>query len=82
MPTYLYIGMAAIALWPLGPAVSAFQAGLSGSALSIYAAAAALYGAAAIFVAVKAASRLSSIKMTLAAVATVVYIRCFLYLWL
>lgn len=82
MPTYLYIGMAAIALWPLAPAVSAFQAGLSGGALSIYAAAAALYGAAVIFVAVKAASQLSPVKMTLAAVATVVYIGCFLYLWL
>ena len=27
MPTYLNIGMAAIALWPLAPAVSAFQVG-------------------------------------------------------
>jgi len=82
MPTYLYIGMSALALWPLAPAVSAFQAGLSGGVLSIYAAAAALYGAAVIFVAVKAASQLSAVKMTLAALATVVYIGCFLYLWL
>ena len=82
MPTYLNIGMAAIALWPLAPAVSAFQVGLSGVALSVYTVAAALYGAAVIFVAVKAASQLSPVKMTLAALATVVYIGCFLYLWL
>ncbi|BBO76399.1 hypothetical protein DSCW_38160 [Desulfosarcina widdelii] len=82
MPTYLYIGMSALALWPLAPAVSAFQAGLTGGALNGYAAAAVLYGAAVIFVAVKAASQLSPVKMTLAALATMVYIGCFLYLWL
>ena len=82
MPTYLYIGMAAIALWPLAPAVSALQAGAAGSVWFVCASLAALYGAAVIFVAVKAASRLSTVKMTLAAVATVVYVGCFLYLWL
>ena len=82
MPTYLFIGMAAIALWPLAPSVSALQAGVSGGLVRILAALAVLYGAAVIFVAVKAASRLSLLKMTLAAVATVVYVGCFLYLWL
>ncbi len=82
MPTYLFIGMAAIALWPLAPAVSALQAGAAGGALRVFACAAALYGTAVIFVCVKAASRLSPLKMTLAAVATVVYVGCFLYLWL
>ena len=82
MPTYLYIGMAAVALWPLAPSVSALQAGVSGGLVHVSAALAALYGAAVIFVAVKAASRLSLVKMTLATVATVVYVGCFLYLWL
>jgi hypothetical protein len=82
MPTYLYIGMASIALWPLAPLVSALQAGGAGSALQLSATAATVYGAAVLFVAVKAASRLSSVKMSIAAVATVVYVGCFLYLWL
>ena len=82
MPTYLYIGMAAIALWPLAPAVSALQAGAAAGPLLVFATLAALYGAAVIFVAVKAASRLSPVKMTLASFATVVYVGCFLYLWL
>jgi hypothetical protein len=82
MPTYLYVGMAAVSLWPLAPIVSALQAGGTGSLLTSAAGAATLYGAAVIFVAVKAASRLSSLKMSLAAVATVVYVGCFLYLWL
>ena len=82
MPSYLFIGTAAIALWPLAPAVSALQTAAGGSLLTVYALVAALYGSAVIFVAVKDAARLSPIKMTLAAVATVVYVGCFLYLWL
>lgn len=82
MPTYLAIGMAAIGLWPLAPAFSALQTGTIGVVLTGYVMAASIYGAAVIFVAVKAASGLSPIKMTLAAVATVVYVSCFLYLWL
>lgn len=82
MPAYLYIGVGAIALWPLAPAVSALQAGASGAVLTAYSTIATLYGAAVIFVAVKDASRLSPVKMTLAAVATIVYVGCFLYLWL
>ncbi|MBC2712189.1 MAG: hypothetical protein HGJ94_14765 [Desulfosarcina sp.] len=82
MPPYLYIGTAAIALWPLAPAVSALQSGAAGAVLTGYALVAAGYGASAIFVAVKAASGLSSVKMTLAAVATVVYVGCLLYLWM
>lgn len=82
MPAYLYIGVSAIALWPLAPAVSALQAGASNAVLTGYAFMATVYGAAVIFMAVKDASRLSPLKMTLAAVATVVYVGCFLYLWL
>ncbi|HSO18551.1 MAG TPA: hypothetical protein VLT88_03780 [Desulfosarcina sp.] len=82
MPAYLYIGTAAIGLWPLAPAASALQAGVGGAAAIGAAAVAAVYGAAVLFVAVKAASRLSTLKMTLASAATVVYVGCFLYLWL
>ena len=82
MAPYLYIGTAAIALWPLAPAVSALQTGASGALLTLYAAISAIYGASVLFVAVRAASGLSPVKMALAAVATVVYVGCFLYLWL
>ncbi len=82
MPTYLFIGTAAVALWPLAPAVSALQAGASGWPITAYAVVAVGYGSAVIFQAVKDASRLSPVKMTLAALATVVYVGCFLYLWL
>ena len=82
MPIYLTIGMAAIGLWPLAPAVSALQSGASGAALTGYVLAATVYGASVLFVAVKAASGLSRIRMALAALATVAYVGCFLYLWL
>ncbi|BBO69078.1 hypothetical protein DSCA_30080 [Desulfosarcina alkanivorans] len=82
MPTYLNIGTAAITLWPLAPVVSALQSGVSGPGLTVGLSIAGVYAAAGIFVAVKAASGLSPVKMTLAAVATVVYVGCFLYLWL
>jgi hypothetical protein len=82
MPTYLFIGAAAIALWPLAPVVSALQAGASGMLLTGYALISSCYGAAVIVVGVKDASRLSPLKMTLATVATIVYVGCFLYLWL
>jgi hypothetical protein len=82
LPVYLFIGTAAIALWPLAPAVSALQTGVAGMGVTAYAAVAASYGAAVILVAVKAASGLSWAKMSLAAAATVVYVGCFLYLWM
>lgn len=82
MPAYLNIGTAAIAFWPLAPVVSALQSGASGPGLSACLFIAAGYAASVIFVAVKAASGLTPVKMVLAAVATVVYVGCFLYLWL
>ena len=82
MPTYLAIGIAAIGLWPLAPALSAFQSGAFGAVLAGYVMVATLYGASVIVVAVRAASGLSTVKMALAAAATVGYVGCFLYLWL
>lgn len=82
MPAYLNIGTAAIAFWPLAPVVSALQSGASGPGLIACLVIAAVYAASVVFVAVKAASGLTPVKMSLAAVAIVVYVGCFLYLWL
>lgn len=82
MPVYLYSGMAVIGLWPLAPAASALQAGTYGAGLTVYTALATVYGSAVMVVAVKAASGLSWLKVSLAAAATTIYVGCFLYLWI
>lgn len=82
LPAYLNIGTAAIAFWPLAPVVSALQSGTSVPGLTACLVVAGGYAASVMFVAVKAASGLTAVKMSLAAVATVVYVGCFLYLWL
>lgn len=82
LPAYLNIGTAAIAFWPLAPVVSALQSGASQAGLTACLVIAGGYAASVVFVAVKAASGLTAVKMSLAAVATVVYVGCFLYLWL
>jgi hypothetical protein len=79
---YINLGIAGIALWPLAPAVSAIQAGFSGILLYGYTVVASIYALAVCFVAVKEASNLSYVKMTIAVAATMIYIGCFLYLWL
>ena len=79
---YINLGIAGIALWPLAPAVSAIQAGFSGILLYGYTIVASIYALVVCFVAVKEASNLSFMKMTIAVTATMIYIGCFLYLWL
>ncbi|MFZ7127968.1 MAG: hypothetical protein ACOWWM_17560 [Desulfobacterales bacterium] len=82
MPPYLNLGVASIALWPVAPALAAFQAGAAGVPLTIYGLVTAAYAAAAGYVAIHKASGLTQLKMAIAAVATLVYIACFLYLWM
>ena len=79
---YINLGIAGIALWPLAPAVSAIQAGFSGILLYSYTIVASIYALVVCFVAVKEASNLSYVKMIIAVAATMIYIGCFLYLWL
>ena len=82
MPPYLNLGISAIALWPVAPALSALQSGYRDPALLIYLAVVLPYAAAVMYVAIREVSQLSTVKMIAAAVLTVVYIGCFLYLWL
>jgi hypothetical protein len=81
MPPYLNIGAASIALWPLAPALAAYQIVKPGVFLIAYMILFAVYGGMVEYVGVHRASGLSTLKMTLVAVVTVFYIGCFLYLW-
>lgn len=81
MPIYLNLGIAALALVPLAPALAALQAGLRGGGLLAYAAVCAAYAGGALYVAMRKAAGLAHWKMALAAAAAVIYIGCFLYLW-
>ncbi len=82
MPPYLNIGICAISLWPLAPVVSGFQAGASGPVLTGFAVLAIAYAACVMYVAVQSVSALSNLKMGIAAVGTIIYVGCFLYLWM
>jgi hypothetical protein len=81
MPPYLNLGIAAAAAWPLAPALAALQAGGAPPWLAAVVWLLAGYAALAAFVGVRAAARLTPLRMALAAVATLIYIACFLYLW-
>ncbi len=81
MPPYLNLGIAAAAAWPLAPVLVALQAGGASSWLTAGGWLLAGYAALAAFVAVRAAAQLTPLRMALAAVATLIYIACFLYLW-
>lgn len=82
MPIYFNCGAAAVAAWPLAPVVAAIGAGVRDYALYGLGVIFAAYLFAVGFVAVRKASGLSFVRMSIAAAATVVYVGCFLYLWL
>lgn len=81
LPIYLNLGVAALALVPLAPALAALQAGLRSGGLLVYTGAGVLYAAGVLYVAIRQAAGLAHWKMVLAASAAVIYIGCFLYLW-
>jgi hypothetical protein len=73
--------MAWIALWPLAPALAALQARWTGGMFYSALALALLLGLNVIFRALKSASGLSFNRMLLVMVVIVIYISCFMYLW-
>ena len=81
MPIYLNLGIAALALVPLAPALAALQAGLRGGGLLVYTFVFTVYAGGVLYVAMRKAAGLAHWKMALAAAAAVIYIGCFLYLW-
>ncbi len=81
MILYLNLGVGAISLWPIAPAIAAYHADFSGLFFFAYLTISILYGAAVLFISIKAASNLSRIKTVIVSVVTVMYTTCFLYLW-
>jgi len=81
MPPYLNLGIATAAAWPLALALAALQAGAPIPGLQVVVWLLAGYAALAAYVAVRAAAQLSPLRMAIAAVATLIYVACFLYLW-
>ena len=81
LSAYFYIGTASVSFWLLAPILALFQAGQPSLPVMILASVLVLY---AFFVNVKIIQmvfRLSSIRMAFATSITLIYISCFMYLW-
>jgi hypothetical protein len=81
LTAYFNIGMAAISLWLVAPFVAALQIGGASGMIIVLAGLFSLYAFAVNVRVIQAAFQLSSLKMTLATSVTLMYISCFLYLW-
>jgi hypothetical protein len=81
LPIYLALGLAWIALWPLAPALAALQAQWTGGMFYVFLALALLLALNVIFRALKSASGLNFGRMLLVMVVILLYISCFMYLW-
>lgn len=79
--SYFNIGMAAISLWLVAPFAAALQIGAVSPVITLLATIFALYAFAVNVRVIQAAFQLSGVKMTLATLVTLMYISCFLYLW-
>jgi len=82
MSAYFHIGAAAISLWPLAPFAALLQAGMSSPPLTLIAGLLCIYAFAVNVKIIQTAFALSALRMTLATAVTVMYISCFLYLWM
>jgi hypothetical protein len=79
--SYFCMGAAAISLWPLAPFVAVLQLGSQSGLLLLFTGVFCLYGFAVNFLVIKQVFHLSLVRMTLATTVSLVYITCFLYLW-
>ena len=79
--SYFHIGTATISLWPLAPFAAVLQLGNRSGLLLLFTAIFCLYAFAVNFLVIKQVFRLSSVRMALASCITLIYITCFLYLW-
>ena len=83
LTAYFFIGVAAISLWPVAPFLAILQAQSSpGPAIIIVCGITGLYGLAVTAKMIQHAFELSLIRMGIALSAAVIYIGCFLYLWM
>ncbi|MBA2881976.1 hypothetical protein HNR65_002310 [Desulfosalsimonas propionicica] len=81
-PVYFNLGISFIGLWPLAPVLAAIQSGINGTAVLLLLFLASIYALAVILLGTKNASGLSMIRMSTAMAITIVFVGCFLYLWL
>ncbi len=79
---YFNMGLAAISLWPVAPFAAAFQSGIITHSFIIGLASATIfYGFAVNFMVLKTSYQLPRFKMITASLVSILYIGCFLYLW-
>ena len=81
MTSYFHIGAASISLWPLAPFVAILQLGTQSGLLTLFTGVFCIYAFAVNVKIIQQAFRLSVLRMTLATSVTLIYISCFLYLW-
>ncbi len=81
LTSYFYIGMAAISLWIVAPFAAALQTGAVSPVITILTGIFSIYALAVNIKVIKAAFQLSTFKMGIATSVTLMYISCFLYLW-
>ncbi|WP_299978447.1 hypothetical protein [Desulfobacula sp.] len=79
--SYFNMGAASISLWPLAPFVAALQTGSQMPLMIGLAICFSLYGFAVNVLLIKETFQLSRVKMFIATSVTIIYIGCFLYLW-
>ena len=82
MTAYFHIGAAAISLWPLAPFVALLQIGAAAPLFLVLTGLLCIYAFAVNVKLIQSAFKLSALRMTLATSVTVMYISCFLYLWM
>ncbi|MBC2704284.1 hypothetical protein [Desulfobacula sp.] len=81
MLSYFNMGAASISLWPLAPFIAALQTGSNMPLMIGLTICFSLYGFAVNVLLMKETFQLSHIKMFIATSVTIIYIGCFLYLW-
>jgi small basic protein len=81
MTAYFFIGVAAISLWPLAPFIALLQTQAAGPAVPVAAVFPAVYALAVNAKMLQHVFALSFTKMVIALSAAIVYMGCFLYLW-
>ncbi|HZK18785.1 MAG TPA: hypothetical protein VFD15_05675 [Clostridia bacterium] len=78
---YLNVGVSVVPLWLAMPGLAAIQAGIVTPIALLYAAFTGVYALLSIFTAAKSSSGLSFLRVSLAMTITIIFITCFLYLW-
>lgn len=81
-PVYFNLGISFIGLWPLAPVLAAVQSGINGTAVLLLLFLASVYALVVILFGTKSASGLSMARISTAMAVTIIFVTCFLYLWL